>query len=194
MQCEFIVLEGIDATGKSTVAKILAQKGLPLIESPIEPFLEKQAVIERGTPFANFLFFMATNTQIASLVRKNRSAKATICVRYVWSSIAYHVALGGIKRREATAFWKIFSHKFQLPNLVVFLHTSDFERERRFATKKDPTFQMKLQKNKIFQKRLIREYSFARKLIYSPSTDIDTTSVSPQMVAEKLLNLIRYRV
>jgi len=193
MQSNFFVLEGIDATGKSTVAKSLAQRGVRVVESPIRPFMGKQAVIERATPFANFLFFMASNAQLASLVRENTSTDAIVCVRYVWSSIAYHVALGGLTREEVSSFWKAFAHKFQIPGLAIFLSASDPERQRRFALKSEPVFQSGLQNNEVFQRRLKGEYSFARKLVSWPSLDIDTTSEPPEVIVDQVLGLIGNR-
>ncbi len=70
----FVVLEGLDGAGKSTVSSLLGGvEGIVTVETPVYPLSRiKQEVLEHAGPMARFAYFMAGNMQV-SYVADNSS-------------------------------------------------------------------------------------------------------------------------
>lgn len=97
----FIVLEGLDGVGKTTVAAATARRlnarGMPAIAvcTPRYPFKATAAeVIRDSASEARFLFFLAAVYDCAQFVLGSLPSSAIVCDRYVFSTIAYHEAIG----------------------------------------------------------------------------------------------------
>ena len=95
----FVVIEGIDGCGKSTVARALARRlgdRAVLTREPTDSWIGK--AVRKGeegdvSPYLEALLFMADRAQhtveIAELVRQG---KLVICDRYYHSTVAYQTA------------------------------------------------------------------------------------------------------
>lgn len=97
----FVVLEGIDGVGKTTVGKALAatlkKRGMPTIflATPPSPFDALAAnVIEQCSIASRFFFFLSSLVHASNSIRQSLSSAAVICDRYIYSTIAYHRAFG----------------------------------------------------------------------------------------------------
>jgi dTMP kinase len=94
-----IVLEGIDGSGKSTVAKALAEHlgdRAVLTREPTDSWIGRAVKEGDGrevSPYVDALLFMADRAQhtleMAELVRKG---KTVVCDRYYHSTVAYQTA------------------------------------------------------------------------------------------------------
>jgi len=92
----FYVIEGIDGSGKSTLAQSLSLniKGLHY-ETPSNLFKPSQSFIDRSASAeAQFLFYLSANVQVSNDIAALRGNQPVVCVRYIYSTIAYHVAKG----------------------------------------------------------------------------------------------------
>lgn len=95
----FVVLEGIDGSGKSSVARLVAKRlgtKAVLTREPTDSWLGR--AVRRGdnrqiSPYTDALLFMADRAEhteeIARLVKRN---KTVICDRYYHSTVAYQAA------------------------------------------------------------------------------------------------------
>ncbi len=96
----FIVFEGIDGTGKSTMAKRLAKE---LEEEGFEVFLTQEptktwvgkdvrrAIEEEKNGFTQALLFFADRAEHVKEIERNKE-KIVLCDRYVYSTFAYQGA------------------------------------------------------------------------------------------------------
>jgi thymidylate kinase len=100
-QNKFIVLEGIDGVGKSTILTLLAAKlrelGISVAELQglCQPFCRIGGeVIELESVEARYFFYLASNLVVSSLVKRTLRDQWVLCDRYVFSTQAYHLARG----------------------------------------------------------------------------------------------------
>jgi dTMP kinase len=148
---KFIVLEGIEASGKSTQAKrlgeILAKTQTIFVtqnptDSEIGAYIRKEILSgneKHISPVAyQYLFAADRASQQADLIERLKKDETIISDRYFWSSVAY-----GIADREGTDYenWEEVSmtalsllsmyHQFILPDLSIYLDVSLEESLRR---------------------------------------------------------------
>jgi dTMP kinase len=92
----FVVLEGADGTGKSTVAKALATAlGGEYIATPPPPLSSvREQIDQTASVDVRFLYYLAGVLHASDIARKVRRSKPVVCDRYLASTIAYHKALG----------------------------------------------------------------------------------------------------
>jgi len=98
----FIVLEGIDGSGKSTIAKRIAEHlkstghEIFLTEEPTTTWMGKdvrRAIEEEKNPLSQALLFFADRAEHVEAIKKNlREGKVVISDRYVYSTFAYQGA------------------------------------------------------------------------------------------------------
>lgn len=131
----FIVIEGVDGVGKTTQCKLLANL-LPnayLVSCPdrtlhtgklIDAYLKKK--INLPPDVAQLLFAANRREQQATIRTKLDEDKTVICDRYIYSAIAYGVAIG-----LSAAWCKKIDESLIEPDIVFYLWTTDDQiRER----------------------------------------------------------------
>lgn len=91
----FISLDGVDGVGKTTVAKLLASDGsFRYYKSPSGPFAQLRKEIDsHATPIERYCFYrLATQFDSVQISRLLKTSPV-VCDRYIFSTIAYHVAM-----------------------------------------------------------------------------------------------------
>ncbi len=130
----FIVLEGIDGSGKSTIAKMLADylgergKKVYLTEEPTKTWLGeavRRGIEEEKNPYTQALLFFADRAEhVMEIKRKIEEGYVVISDRYVYSTYAYQGAqLYGILRLEDAIEWfnKVYEPMRLDPDVVILL-------------------------------------------------------------------------
>ncbi len=107
-RAEFIVLEGLDGCGKSTLARHLGRRlGARVMATPHGLDSATRRVMERhchGIVLARQLFYASTVVAASELVRAQlRAGQHVVMDRYWLSTMTYHDALGSDARLEDVA-------------------------------------------------------------------------------------------
>ena len=93
----FVVLEGIDGCGKSSVARLVAKRlgtKAVLTREPTDSWIGR--AVRRGdkhkvSPYTDALLFMADRAQhTEEISRLLERRKTVVCDRYYHSTVAYH--------------------------------------------------------------------------------------------------------
>lgn len=129
----FIVIEGGDATGKSTLgARLDIEEFTTSVECPPGPLGDiKGEVFKSLTPFARLLYFTSGNAHLSTLAHGVCAGRNLVGVRYIWSTLAYHSA---IERTEVTvplAMLKSIIPYLAMPEYVIFLTVQRSEQHKR---------------------------------------------------------------
>ncbi|MEK9165651.1 MAG: hypothetical protein AAB525_02220 [Patescibacteria group bacterium] len=105
-----IVFEGIDGVGKTTLAKLTAEKlGAVYYKTPPEPYNSRRAIADELPPDLRFSFYLEsmfyTSREVEQLLEQGKSVVAD---RWIWSTLAYHFALDkNIQKRWFGFDWPI---------------------------------------------------------------------------------------
>lgn len=93
----FVVLEGIDGVGKSTVTRLVAEilNFVPYATPPKEYMERRREIDLNGSPQQKFKFFrdgvVVAGTEIRQLISEGKSV---ICDRYWMTTYVYHKVIG----------------------------------------------------------------------------------------------------
>ena len=152
---KFIVLEGIEASGKTTQANLLSEKFPEAYhtknptDGEIGKFIRERVLGGHSDipPVAyQYLFSADREIQSQDIIRNLKAGKTVISDRYFWSSVAY-----GIADREGLDYenWENVSlvalsllsmyHQFIIPDLSIYLDVSIEESLRRLKGSKKHT-------------------------------------------------------
>lgn len=178
----FVCVEGVDGCGKTTVAQRLAERlnGIyyrtpPGAYASARTFIDKNANTD-----ARFYFYASSvlfaSKEIAALCQRS----SVVCDRYVYSTIAYHVAMDP-QLRSHCALPPIL-----VPDHAFLLVVGETERLRRVSTRRATVLhdEADMETDSRFLSRVEREF---RNL---PLRIIDTTHLDVGEVVDLLLNAI----
>lgn len=138
----FIVIEGLDGAGKSTIAKELAEViGAELLSTPGVKFNKIRAEIDEIYKYnyqARQLFYMSTVVSISEQVRELMSqGKNVIVDRYWISTQVYHQWKSDNNQFE---FTEVEKHILR-PDITLFLDLPFEQRRARLVGREDITFE-----------------------------------------------------
>ncbi|MFA6963751.1 MAG: dTMP kinase [Patescibacteria group bacterium] len=97
MPNKMVAIEGIDGTGKSTVAKLLADlMGATLIKTPFGPMIGQRAYYdgEGIAPLVRYLFYLNCNVVASEEIERLLQSGPVVCDRYLISTLCFHKAMG----------------------------------------------------------------------------------------------------
>ncbi len=124
----FVALEGIDGSGKTTLARALLDRGYSVTREPFSEVTREILSILRE-PLAKELVFYLDRLYHLEKVIKPRRTKGIITDRYKYSQIAYAYARYG----DSSLYRRVLKLNADLPDsdLVVFLDISPEEALKR---------------------------------------------------------------
>ena len=183
----FVVLEGLDGCGKSTVCRLLAERlGTEVLKTPpaeldpvrglLEDLLEHSAL---GRP----LFYAAMASVVSDRARRNLEAGMhTVCDRYHLSTLAYATARGNLLPP-----WEIESHLL-VPTATFFLDADAAVRRARMASRPLMNAEDWRSTKDAFEATLLQAFRFhGRRWCGKTWHVIDTNRKDPSLVADAIL-------
>lgn len=186
----FVVIEGADCSGKTTVGEILSHRsGITTIETPPPPFASiKSPVLNTCTPMARLLYFLASDAEVGAKAQATNGL--TLAIRYLWSTFAYHIAIFDLEVEDIRVFIDASKASIPLPDMVVYLDVDRNQQLRRAQSRPDTGLQYDLMRSEEFQAKLRRSYSLIRNEFPTRWVMIDTSKLSPDLVANELLSAV----
>jgi len=156
----FVVIEGMDGCGKTTLTRFLSTKlDMKLIPTPpknYQIFTEARGYFD-GQPESIRRAFYSLGNYLAAVDVAN-SAQPVVMDRYWHSTAAYAVA-NEIKAGDSTSVFDLsWPADLLQPDLVIFLQVSEKERMRRFESRREVT-------NTKEEQRLAADQDFRRNIV-----------------------------
>jgi len=130
---KFVVLEGLSAVGKSTVAPLVAEGiGASLLETLLPAFDDVRVQVDRSRlVMARLHFWLMCNYAVSDLVREQLAHGRDVVVEsYFYRTLATHAAMGA--RVHPGVDWA----RAATPDLTVLLTVDEPQRQRRLAERR----------------------------------------------------------
>lgn len=136
----FIVISGLDGSGKDTIAAKLAEldPNSELVSTPTFPFTECRKHLDDivlETPTAHYFFYLAAIVHASIQIEKILIKKNVYCVRWLVDTIANHRTIGVDCELE----YKTKLYDIKEPDLSLFLSCEDRVRQERIKARDHST-------------------------------------------------------
>lgn len=182
---KLIVIEGVDAVGKTTIARMLEEAfGYTYLYTPQAPFnIIRNLVEEMEDIDTRFFYYLSSVISVQPRLKTLLSSgKKVVIDRYVHSTMAMHMALGAkvqsVNMRELPIVW---------PDVGILLTTRTDVRIKRMESRaKQPTHDKKIE-------RFIKEAEEAETIYrsFNDLSQIDTTDITIDQVFAATVQLLR---
>ena len=189
----FIVFEGVDGAGKSTISKLVAESlGALHLESPINEFRKIRKFAEDNlSEKGKFFYYLASNFELSSYVRANRLIKPIVCARYFYSTIIGHASRQYLNIEEFSKEIPVSSSEFEAPDLTIFLSLSEDAQRARINARRASENSKK--DHKCLDDKVYRDYLFQNYSNVAQRENwlvIDTTSMTVENVFDTCIKRI----
>jgi len=184
----FIVFEGLDGSGKTTLAKMLAADSNALYIASPPPILKtgniRKIMDEDVSLETRFLYYLLGNSYISNEIKEARKSKIVICDRYLHSTLAIHKLLGVKINLD------INSLGLEKPDINFFIFVSNEKvRRRRIKERKKKTKYDTIKEDEDFRKQYINYFRQRKEFIF-----IDTTNENEKESLKKIKAEILKRI
>ncbi len=128
----FVVFEGLDGTGKTSVSRVLAEKtgGVYLKTPPPEFCRLRRKIQAEKNYYARFLFYLSSVVCASERTRQFPSSQIIVCDRYYYTSLADFFVRSGVQQPDRDFWLRIARRSCITPDLVVFC---ECQRKSRLA-------------------------------------------------------------
>lgn len=174
---KFIVLEGIDGGGKTTVSRELARSiNAKLFRTPPQGFGGARRHIDaKASLNPRFLFYLSSVAHAADAIRQCLTSRHVVCDRYLTSTVAYHRAFG------LKLDWDFDQLGLVKPDYTFFLEVGDESvRRRRLLGRGKYTLTDAILDDDAVRSRLLDEY------LKYPMLKIDTAPLTVEEVVYRI--------
>ncbi|KAM4867075.1 UMP-CMP kinase 2, mitochondrial [Thomomys bottae] len=189
-----IAIEGLDATGKTTVTQSISESlSAVLMQSPPECIRQWRKIFDEEPPIIRRAFYSLGNYLVASEIAKESIKGPVILDRYWHSTATYAIATevsGGVQHLPP-AHHPVYQWPRDLlkPDLVLLLTVSPEERAQRLQSRglEKTREEAELEANSIFRQKVQKSY----RLMENPNCLVVDASPSREEVLQKILQLIQ---
>jgi thymidylate kinase len=123
----FIAFEGLDGSGKTTLAKLFAQRNNGVYQYPAETYTSAiRPQVRASSMAARFFYYLLGNVMVSQEAEKILPQQNLVVDRHVWSTFAYHPVF---EMNED------FLRYVREPDLWVLLEADPEDIEKRIAEK-----------------------------------------------------------
>lgn len=177
----FIVLEGLSACGKTTVASLLAVKfGTTVYKTPPAMFESARSQIDKSSDLtARFFFYLAGIIQASVEIQELRKAGPVVCDRYLYTTICYHKAMGV----QTDALLGSVSNLIFMPDFTFLVTCNQEERIRRLHGR-GLSYNDWVERKSGVEERFLAEYR-TKKMI-----EIDNSCNDPEVAVRAIIDRI----
>lgn len=175
----FIVIEGIDCSGKSTVSKILAeQREAILYRTPPKNIIAQRDEIDaNATPIEHYRFYLdGIRTASKEIWEVLASGKEVVCDRYWLSTYIYHTVIGVSVNTDD------FAGIIQ-PDLTVLLLVSNDVQAKRFLERGMSIGDRRMSNRQL---ELAKEFKIAMSKLSIPQLIVNTDHHCPAEIVDKI--------
>ena len=197
MPTKFLVIEGCNGVGKSTITEYLSGRlGASSFHYPPEfvSFRRDVHLDECLAPLPRLAYYLAATLHLSDLVRAQLTQSHVICDRYLASPLSLMIAESAIEETEARRLTEPFVSYLCVPDLTLLLtagHTVASARIDNRSLKSGmltPVARRMLESEEFFHKRENASRRFAMSL--GPVVELDTTNLSPQEMCNSAWSLL----
>jgi len=125
----FLVFEGVDGSGKTTIAKRISKEiNASYVRTPGQGYEGIRGYIDNGTPpEAKLLYYLSSVFDASSQIKRQLPHTPVVCDRYEWSSLITHSVYFDKDISELEDFWKRISGNIIRPSRTVLFTVNETE-------------------------------------------------------------------
>jgi thymidylate kinase len=196
-QSKFLVIEGCNGVGKSTIVEYLsARAGASTFHYPPE-FLSfrREVHLDEGlAPLPRLVYYLAATLHLSDLVRAQLTRSHVVCDRYLASPLSLMIGESAIEEAEVRHLTEPFESYLCTPDLTLLLTAEHAVVSARIHTRSlksgtlTPVARKMLESEEFFQKRENASRRLAMRL--GPVVELDTTNLSPEEMCNSAWSLL----
>lgn len=196
-QSRFLVIEGCNGVGKSTITDCLsARTGASTFHYPPQfvSFRRDVHLDESVAPLPRVVYYLAATLHLSDLVRAQLTQSHVVCDRYLASPLSLMIGESAIEETEACRLMKPFLSYLCMPDLTLLLtaeHAVASARIRKRSLESGmltPVARRMLESKEFFDKRQDASRRWAMRL--GPVVELDTTNLSPEEMCNTAWSLL----
>lgn len=136
MSNSFIVLEGIDGAGKTSVGKYLhEQYGFHYVETPGQAYEDMKSYIGKKDPLTRLAFYFSGNFDASSEISRLLKTNTVVCDRYFYSTLVYYSLYTGQLPQEVYEMTKGLLKQIVKPDIIFLLQLDRDTKKARLREK-----------------------------------------------------------
>ncbi|HEY3600533.1 MAG TPA: hypothetical protein VGK72_01100 [Chthoniobacterales bacterium] len=196
-QSKFLVIEGCNGVGKSTIVEYLSGRvGASTFHYPPEFVSFRRAVhLDKSVAsLPRLAYYLAATLHLSDLVRTQLARRHVICDRYLASPLSLMISESAIEETEARRVIDPFLSYLCVPDLTLLLTANHAAASARIQNRwlttglLTPVARRMLDSEEFFSRRQDTSRRWAMSL--GPVVELDTTNLSPEEMRNSAWSLV----